>query len=256
MKDPLQEEAYDHYSNIVKKSDNLAETVGRPPSSLGIETDIWKDIKNKLNFESSDSILDIGCGYGELTQILVQELENLNCSLTLFDIPEVIKKISANFTYSHNCSFIEGLFPKDKNKIIKKYNKIIVYSVLHCTNNPYKFIIQSLKFLNPGGSILFGDIPNINKKGRFLSTTEGRKFDAEYKNIRLENVPFYKNHQDFVKKLPNMHNKNINDEFLLKLFSELRMQGFDVYILPQGNKLPFCKTREDLIIQSPGSQHS
>ena len=57
-----------------------------------------------------------------------------------------------------------------------KYERILLYSVIHYTDQPKELIFSALAHLAPGGMLLIGDIPNISRKGRFLATEHGRIF--------------------------------------------------------------------------------
>lgn len=244
-------ESWKYYTAIASESNNLAETVGRPSHCIGVGENIWNDIKNKFNLKSNSSFLDIGCGFGEVTQCMLQDPVCNNISFTLVDAPEILEKIKSDFSsfFKDDTLLVPGYFPSNKNLIdaTKKFEYILAYSVLHCTDSPIEFIESAVRFLAPGGKLLLGDFANVHKKGRFLSTPYGRKFEAKYKNIDIKDVPFYKNQYSFFDEAVN-HNKLINDELLLSIMKDYRNRGYEVHVLPQPDGLPFSKTREDLLI--------
>ena len=247
------EESWEYYTAVVGESRNLAETVGRPAHCIGRGGNIWADVKKKFNLNGSGSFLDIGCGFGEVTQCMLQDPECNNISFTLVDAPEILERIKVDFSsfLKDDTSLMPGYFPNNKNliDIAKKFEYILAYSVLHCTDSPMEFIEGAVQLLAPGGKLLLGDFANVHKKGRFLSTTYGRKFEAKYKNIDLQDVPFYADQYAFVDEAVN-HNKLINDDLLFNIIKVYRNKGYEVYVLPQPDDLPFSKTREDILIIS------
>lgn len=242
-----------YYTSCLDKS-NLAESAGRNIQSLGSGKHIWNDIKQKLDLRQNSSFLDIGCGFGEVTLSMLRDTKTDNISLTLIDSPEIIQKIKETFTdiLPNNTFFVPGYFPENKASLrdSHKFDCIVSYSVLQYAKSPIEFIENAVALLAPGGKFLLGDFANVNKKGRFLSTVNGRKFDAEYKNIDIKKVPAYKDQYDFIDTSIN-HIKHINDELLLQIMKEYRHRGYDVYVLPQLPELPFSKTREDILICAP-----
>jgi SAM-dependent methyltransferase len=245
--------SWDCYTSLVSKSSNLAETVGRPPNCIGMGKNIWNDIKNKFNLKNIGSFLDIGCGFGEVTECMLQDPVCSDIFFTLVDAPEILAKIKSDFSslVKDNTLLVPGYFPNNKNYIdsSKKFEYILAYSVLHCTDSPMEFIESAVHFLAPGGKLLLGDFANVHKKGRFVSTSYGRKFEAEYKNIDINDVPFYKDQFAFFDESVD-HNKLINDELLFDITKRYRNRGYEVYVLPQPPELPFSKTREDILITS------
>lgn len=247
----LGHESWEYYTSIVNKLGNLSETVGRPGASLGIGQHIWADIKQKLSLKDAGSFLNIGCGFGEVTECMLKDQVCNNISFTLVDAPEILEKIRITFSsiIKDDTLLVPGYFPNNKNCIdsSKKFEYILAYSVLHCTDFPVEFIENAVQFLATGGKLLLGDFANVHKKGRFVSTEYGRKFDAKYKNIDIKDVPFYKDQYSFFDEAVN-HNKLINDELLFDIMKCYRNRGYEVYVLPQSPELPFSKTREDLLI--------
>ena len=103
-----------------------------------------------------------------------------------------------------------------------------------------------MRLLRAGGRLLIGDLPNISKKGRFLASASGRRFDAEYKGVPLETLPVYDSHHD----LPSASLAQpetswvTRSDLIIDVMRRYRHQGYDVYILEQPLGLPFCYTRE------------
>jgi SAM-dependent methyltransferase len=253
--DNRQKEAIGRYANLLKnKNIDLAESVGRHTSHLGLAQKIWSDISNKLQFSRNNSLLDIGCGFGELTSYCIEASKELDLSLHLLDIPDVITRIKDEMSKNlpMNVAFWNCIFPNTKSlkSFPRGFDFILAYSVIHYTDEPEIFIDSAVSLLNEGGRLLIGDLPNVNKKGRFLSSPSGAKFEAIYKNKEIHEIPKYKDHKDFFKKCNNQ-NKKINDNLICNIVKKYRNKGFHVYLLPQPYSLPFSHTREDLLICRP-----
>jgi len=240
------------YQNLVTTSDNFTEIVGRLAKDSGKEGDIIKDIHRKMNFTSQKSLLDIGCGFGNLALHFIDYTKKNKIKLTLVDIDAVIERIESDHRFNtKNVKMIKGTFPDSLFPEIKeKYDYILVYSVLHYTDKPDIFIEKLVPLLRPGGIILIGDLPNINRMGRFQSTEYGRNFTAEYKGMLLSEIPLYKDHHEFYKSRKNELNNLISDELIFNTINKYRDLGYDVWVVPQPDELPFCKSREDLLIKN------
>ena len=116
-----------HYSKLVnKKNISLTEISGRYLKDKGSEKFIILDIQKKIKIKKNVRVLDIGCGYGELTKHLVKFSSKKSFNLTLCDIPEIIKKLKKKYKIIPNLNFLSGNFP---NIIMSKqnYNRIITF---------------------------------------------------------------------------------------------------------------------------------
>lgn len=249
--DERQKNANKRYTEIVNSTTNMATTVGRPENTLELTKYICDDIEKKLGLEKGDRLLDIGCGYGDLTKHILSLSSELSLELSLLDIEAIINKIKNNLLelFPSNIDFITGTFPgcidaKDK------FDKILIYSVLHYTDKPEDIVQTAVELLAPGGKLLIGDIPNVNRKGRFVATEFGRAFDAEYHKKDINDIPVYKDQYEYVEKCTNQ-NTRICDDLISTIFTQYRKKGFDVFVLPQDKCLPFSLTREDILIKAP-----
>ena len=252
--DRLLEQAVNNFSNIAQSTDDPAELVGRFANDLGVEKIIWDDIEYKLQLNGIKNFLDIGCGCGALTEYSINSARINKYYIRLIDFPDVIKKLKETYInkLEKNIELYDGYFPYKIPEGIStdRYDRILVYSVLHYTDQPKLFIEKTVELLKHRGIALFADLPNNNSKGRFLASDFGRQFEANFKNEKLSAVPNYKNHKEFVKN--NIEkNSRINDQLIINLLTDYRKRGYNIYICPQPITLPFCYTREDLIIQKP-----
>jgi len=249
--DNRQKKSNSFYDGLARKSENLSEIVGRSPSFAGKEDVIIRDIHKKLNIQGGNSLLDIGCGFGNITIHFLEYAKNYNIELTLLDIDSVIERIKSDNRFdTENVNLIKGTFPGEMSTSIdNKFNNILVYSVLHYTDHPELFIEKAVSFLEPGGTLLIGDLPNINRMGRFQSTEFGRIFEAKYKGKMISEIPKYRDQYHFVEQRKDDYNNLINDDLVFETIRKYRSMGYDVWVVPQPAELPFSNSREDIIIK-------
>ena len=253
--DKKKKEALESFANLVRSSSDDTLKGGRPASAAGKEKIILEDIVSKVKIEKGMAVFDVGCGYSSFTKEVVRYFTHNEINLTLMDSQEVLTAVEdwKEQTDSDGkvIQYVPGSFPDDLSADFlshERFDIILLYSVLHYSDRPRDMVSAAVKLLEPGGRVLCGDLPNVNKKGRFLATDRGRAFDADYKGVLIEEIPKYANHSDFIRANRETINEAISDDFVLQVMKAYREQGFDVYLLPQPEGLPFSYTREDLVI--------
>ncbi len=225
---------------------SLTEKSGRFLNDEGKEKKIIKDIIKKLNLlDNKKDFLDIGCGFGYLTDLIIKFSRKKKINLTLCDIKHVIQKLKKKYKNIKNIKFIESEFQK-YNFSKKKYDRILIYSAIQYVDNPKIFIKKAFNLLKNDGQLLIGDIPNVNKKYRFLKSNFGKKFEKKRRNLDDLNL-LTKNIRSFLKN--TKQNLEINDKFIFWLFKTFQKKGANVYLFNQPKKLPFSFTRDDVLIQ-------
>jgi SAM-dependent methyltransferase len=245
------------FSSIAKEGSSAAERVGRPKGAESAEELMWCDILGKLTVPDGSSIIDIGVGNGLIARKWLELARTIAVDLALADFPEVIDALVADaadaFASALRVSVARGEFPHffEPNILARRFDRVVAYGVINCTDDPASFIDAAVRLLNPAGRLLVGDLPNISKKGRFLASPSGRLFDAHYKGVPADSLPVFGTHHEFVADLDRGGATWITDKFLLEVVLRYRDQGYDVYILEQPRGLPFCETREDLLICAP-----
>ena len=227
----------EYYKNLYGMEIGNTEKNGRYTFQKYNEKLIINDIFNKLQLQPKDKVLDIGCGSGILTIPLSYFVSEITANDDIV-ILENIKKKNIENIYFKDGDFIKIDFEK-------KYDKIIMYSVLQYIDNNsiYIYIDKLLDLLNLNGIAILGDIPNSDKKNRFINKYQTQK-DIETwndlinnnKNKVIENVKF------------PITSINFTDELIMEIIIYIRKKGYNCYIYPQINNLPFNKTREDIII--------
>ena len=238
--------SFENYGKRARELSQDTQIAGRYQNQADAERYIFFDIVKKLKIKPTDSILDIGCGTGNVTFPLSFICQQITC----VDHTDVLNRMKVRFGAMNNLQLIPGNFLNLK--IRKKFDKILSYSVLHYLSNfdeVIAFIEKSRKLLKPGGIALFGDIPNSSLKKRFLDTDYGKKFLEEWNRKQSKStspeVELNEDPQTVV----------FDDETITKLLVHNRLNGYNSYILPQSRKLPFGNTREDLLIIHPEQEY-
>ena len=222
------------------------EKVGFPDSYRKDQEEfICQDIVEKLPLLKTQNkiVLDIGPGCSDLPIMLINLCRLNNHRLILVDSEEMLShlpdepfllKIAAYYPHCDN------LFREYTSEV----DVILTYSVLHyifAESNTWQFLDRSLELMARGGEMLIGDIPNVSKRRRFLSSPSGIAFHRKF--TRSQEAP---------KVIFNrIEPRQIDDAVVLGLVARARNQGFDAYVIPQRPDLPMANRREDILIRRP-----
>jgi ubiquinone/menaquinone biosynthesis C-methylase UbiE len=236
------------YIELTNKVISNTEKAGRYADDKNKEKYIFRDVIKKLELNyKNKNLLDIGCGVGPLVNLIIKFCEKNKIQLYLCDINHIIKEIKSKFQKRKYINYIESEFQKFKFYNIK-FDRILIYSVIQYVNNPKKFLLKAFKILNRSGLILLGDIPNVNKKFRFLNSDFGYNYEIQRKKIPKKKLNLLtSNLKSFLNN--TLQNTNINDKFILWIVNKFQKLGCNVYISEQPKKLPYSYTRIDLIIK-------
>jgi SAM-dependent methyltransferase len=228
----------------IRASDNSLtrrEKVGFPESYRNDKEEfIIQDICNKLDItnNSEQNILDLGCGCSELVDLFIDFSIGNNKNLYLIDSEEMLSQITSSNIENEQVHKFPGKFP-DMELPQVKFDAIVAYSVLPIVfldQSIYKFIHSCLDLLKPKGRLLLGDLPNISKRKRFISSDEGKKFVSNdlTDNDKVNYVVEGKERMD--------------DSVVISILSRFRNFGYETYLLPQNSRLPFANRRDDILI--------
>ncbi len=222
------------------------EKIGAPDLYLkGKEEVIFKSVLANLPLlnEKKKVVLDIGPGCGDLPRKMIDHCREQGHKLLLVDSEEMLAHLPDDgFIQKFPACFpqCDPLF----NEYASKVDVLLTYSVLHgvfIDGNVWDFLDRSLELLAEGGEMLIGDIPNISKRRRFFSSSNGVKFHQEFMNV--ETPPEVR--------FNTIERHRIDDSVILALLNRARGQGFDAYLLPQSPDLPMANRREDILIRRP-----
>jgi hypothetical protein len=211
----------------------------------GKEELIFQDIVGKLSLlnENNKTVLDIGPGCSDLPRLLLSHCGPRKNSVIFVDSAEMLEQIPNDAGLEKVAAFFPDC-PDLVAKVKGKVNIILCYSVLHyiiVDTSIYRFLDTALSLLAPGGQMLIGDIPNISKRKRFLSSEAGVQFHKNFMNTtEAPEVKFNR-----------IEYAQIDDAVVMSLLLRSRAQGYDAYVLPQNPALPMANRREDILITRP-----
>lgn len=225
---------------------SAAERIGFPDCMRsGRDLDILADIRRKLPAldRREQTIVDIGCGCGDLVMALAGHCHEHRHRLALIDGAGVIERLpDAAGTDRWAAHFPDC--PEVRERYRGKADAVIVYSVIQYVfveGNLWSFLDACLELLAPGGALLLGDVPNVSKRKRFLASEAGRVFHRQYAGDDSE--PDLRHGQ--------LEPGHIDDSVVFGLLARGRSAGFDAYVLPQDPALPMANRREDLVFCRP-----
>ena len=202
---------------------------------------IYADICEKLSINRSDDILDIGTGDGKIIRYLSSKCK----TATTIDSDEVINKI----TKQRDITYLRGNIHEKGKNIKKKFDKILVYSVIQYfldVNEVITFINLCLNLLKDEGMILIGDIPNTDMDLRYKNTKNFEKQSKIFENKK--NLHLSQFEEDFFSS-HTVKTIQFSDKILLLLLKKFNTLHCETYILPQKKELPYSVKRVDLLIR-------
>jgi hypothetical protein len=222
------------------------EKIGLPDSYReGKEGLIFQSIVANLPLlnDHGKVVLDVGPGCSELPQMMIDLCRERGHQLLLVDSEEMLAHLPDNdFIHKFPAYYpqCEPLFKEYSSKV----DVLLTYSVLHMVfadGNFWDFLDRSLELLAEGAQMMIGDIPNISKRRRFFSSSNGIKFHQQFMNTQSQPEVHFN----------RLERRQIDDSVILAIISRARNQGFDAYLLPQPPGLPFANRREDVLIRRP-----
>jgi hypothetical protein len=230
------------------KDDSLSkyEKIGMPDSYReGKEEIIFKNITDTLPLlkERGKVVLDIGPGCTDLPLKMVQLCRAQDHRLLLVDSEEMLDHLPDEpFIQKFPAYFpqCDSLFSDYSSKVdvLLTYG---VFPMVFIEGNVWDFLDRSLELLAEGGEMLIGDIPNVSKRRRFFSSTNGVNFHKQFMSTQIPPEVRFN----------TIERHKIDDSVLLALLGRARSQGFDAYVIPQPPNLPMANRREDILIRRP-----
>lgn len=244
-------DSLDHYAAL-SLVEGLSPTVrsGRYEFLAEAESRIPEDVSDKTQIDGTTVLLDIGFGAGQLLDFFAERVR----FLAGFDSPAVVARYRASSEKSKFCSLFEGdLRTFDFNEFGRQFDVICIYSVLHCLSDweeVLEVLDQASDLLAPGGRLLVGDLPNVDKKQRFLSSEFGKRTQAQWEASVSQGASGKTQAAESQAPKKGL-NAQFDDASILGLVGRMRRRGFDASLLPQNSQLPFGFTREDILVTAP-----
>ncbi len=252
--------AFEAYGILAQQCEEVTQLAGRYFCQKGEEKNIVLDIVHKLELSCQDACFELGCGAGNL----LIPLSFMVRSCTGVDHGNVIARFKQRFTADNVTLIAADFFSLDR-EALGQFDKIIVYSVLQCFESLERLeliVDYLLALLKPGGLLLLGDLPNEDKKQRFLDSPAGKDFSQLWQEkMRQEKMQQEKMQQENsknqtskvfdLKKIFTRVNPvlEFNDKVMSQLMQYICQQGCESYLLPQPDNLPFCFSREDILVR-------
>ena len=234
--------AFEYYAKISDSAISNVEKFGRYHLQKEDEKRIVLEIIDKLKINATDSLLDIGSGTGNLSIPLSFFCSNLIALVN----PNVIKVLKGRSKGKENFDFISGDFLNTK--INNKFDKILIYSILHYLKDDakvFEFIDKAISLIADGGKLLLGDIPNVSLKTRFINSSFGKKFANKWNtklNLNKINNPIIK------AEINDEQTPIFDDKLMLDMIEHIRSKNYNAYLMPQPSNLPFGYTCEDILV--------
>lgn len=241
----MSETAFESFGKVAGLGVEPVLISGRYEFQAEEEKNISRCVAERLQLQTQDRLLEIGCGCGN---VLIP-LSSLVSQATGIDHANCIEVLSKRLTDS-SIRTLPGNFLKLA--VNERFSKILVYSVLHYLSDEaevIRFVEKALALLEPGGLCLLGDIPNVDRKRRFAATAKGKEIAREWEQQVASTQAAMGTVSEILGK--DRQVVTFDDAKLARLFTHFRGKGFEVDILSQPNGLPFCYTREDMLIRAP-----
>lgn len=237
--------SFDNFGNLSRfflKSPNLVS--GRYKWMKNKYLPIASDIKKKLDLNKKNLLLDIGCGDSKISIILSKYVKKV----VAIDHFEIIKKLK--FKKNNKINYIGGNFLNSKFILNQKFDKIIVYSVIHYLKNKKEIFLLIKKCLNKlkiNGELFIGDIPNLSKKNRFKKDPNFEKINNQWIKSKKKITKSEKMALSVIKKDAKL--VLINDTLIKEIFLKYNSNKYETFVLDQNSNLPMFKTRIDIKIK-------
>jgi hypothetical protein len=223
------------------------EKIGLPDEYReGREGFIFEDIASKLTRLSQERqvIVDIGAGCGGLATLVMERCKDQGHHLVQVDSPEML----ALLPEAPKVKRVAGRFPDDCAELLDelrgRVHCVLAYGVLPCVfvdSNAFEFVDRSLELLAEGGQLLLADLPNVSKRKRFFASAAGVRFHQQFMGTsERPEIAFN-----------TVEPAAIDDAVVLAIVSRCRAAGFDAYVVPQSDALPFANRREDILVTRP-----
>jgi 2-polyprenyl-3-methyl-5-hydroxy-6-metoxy-1,4-benzoquinol methylase len=237
---------YEAYGELARVEHLATTQAGRYAGQAIAERLILADIEPKLSLEPHHSLLEIGCGPGNLLIPLSFRVARAHG----IDHPDVIARARARFN-DPRVTFQGGFFPDVQ--LSGPFDRVLIYAVISSLpdwDTLLGMLDAAVRPLPGGGRLLLGDIPNADRKKRFLESPAGKQFNEQWKRGMEE-----ARRSGIDDPLKVFEGKacigTLDDQSVLQLMERFRKQGLRTYLLPQNPSLPFGHTREDMLIERP-----
>jgi 2-polyprenyl-3-methyl-5-hydroxy-6-metoxy-1,4-benzoquinol methylase len=225
--------SFENFGNLAENDLSWTEMAGRYRFQESMEPRVAEDVAKKLRLNEQDTLLEIGCGTGNLLIPLSRLVE----TAAGIDHPKLLEKLE------QRCSSVRLIAGNFLDIALPgQFHKVLIYSVLHYLSNEdelTQFVLKAARLLPRDGLLLAGDIPSLDRKKAFEADPSNHEFMKSWREQTADcRVTFQ----------PDSNNVRIDEAVLARLCSRLASEGFNATRLAQPEGLPMCKTREDILV--------
>jgi 2-polyprenyl-3-methyl-5-hydroxy-6-metoxy-1,4-benzoquinol methylase len=234
----------ERYGAVARTVDDDFLVTGRYASQRDAWPRVIEDVRTKLRLTGAESLLDIGSGTGLLTLPLADHARQVFA----LDQQDVVARLLARAQGRTNVATLAGDF-LTFDFGAQRFDRVLSYGVALCLPDLAAvdaFVDKAIALLAPGGLALIGDLPNHDRKARFLATEFGRRFDEEFRQKRAAEPP--EAGQGLAVLSGSAVVGGFDERYLFDLVARLRQRGLDASLMFQPGDLCFGWTREDLIV--------
>lgn len=242
----MSQDTFQKYGHLAKSNLSFVVKSGRYRVQEHAEPLLIQDIISKLELCPTDTLLEIGCGVGNL----LIPLSFMVSFAKGIDHPEVVSNFNKRLS-DPKIELVAADFFEYKPKSHEAFTKILINSVLGAVSDEssvFDFIEKAANLLSPGGRLLVSDIANSDKKSRFVETKFGKEFLAHW--LKEGGQVAQGGEEAIAANILSGDEKMFvaTDKFILKVMEKYRRRGWECFSLPQAESLPFGNTREDILI--------
>lgn len=210
-----------------------------------LHANMWQSLQEQINLLVDDllknatysnqklSFLDVGCGTGLSTQILLNSRlgEHID-NITLLDTSSKMLKLAEEKAKKWNKNYT--LLNSDITTLNQQFDCIMICSVLHHIPNLEIFLSQLNSILKPGGILIHLQDPN----GDFLDESTYRNRLNDYENYLKKNKKPVKISNFIPKKIKNFLNRKlgrknyidlVNDKLIAEKAIKVRMTADEIW---------------------------
>ena len=124
-------------------------------------SNVNKDLIDSLDIKSDLKIVDLGCGSGGISKIIIENLNrinSLNSSIIAVDFSEIsLKEAKANLKSVSDSmiTFVQSRYEEFSSKIKDKVDLVVLCNAIHYLDDKELVIKDVMKILKPGGRFAF-----------------------------------------------------------------------------------------------------
>ena len=124
-------------------------------------SNVNKDLIDSLDIKSGLKIVDLGCGSGGISKIILEKLNRINStnsSIIAVDLSEIsLKEAKANLQSVSDSmiTFVQSRYEEFSSKIKDKVDLVVLCNAIHYLDDKELVIKDVMKILKPGGRFAF-----------------------------------------------------------------------------------------------------